>query len=47
MKKTFITNNSKQTRKMGELLASELREGEVICLSGELGSGRPLFPKAY
>ena len=43
MKKTFITNNSKQTRKLGELLASELREGEIICLSGELGSGKTTF----
>lgn len=43
MKKTFITNNSKQTRKLGELLTSELRGGEIICLMGELGSGKTTF----
>ncbi len=43
MKKTFITNNSKQTQELGELLAGELRGGEIICLSGELGSGKTTF----
>lgn len=51
----FITNNSAQTRKLGELLAEELRGGparnasrsdaggEIICLMGELGSGKTTF----
>ena len=43
MKKTFITDNSEQTRKLGELLAGELRGGEIICLMGELGSGKTTF----
>ncbi len=43
MKKTFITNNFRKTRKLGELLASELRGGEIVCLSGELGSGKTTF----
>lgn len=43
MKKPFVTTSSKQTRKMGEILAKELKGGEIICLSGELGSGKTTF----
>ena len=42
-KDIFITNSSKQTQKMGEILAKELKKGEIICLSGELGSGKTTF----
>jgi tRNA threonylcarbamoyladenosine biosynthesis protein TsaE len=41
--KNFITTNSIQTKKLGELLAGELRGGKVICLSGDLGSGKTTF----
>lgn len=41
--KKFITNNSKQTKKLGEMLASELKGGKIICLSGDLGSGKTTF----
>lgn len=40
---TFLTNNFKQTQKLGEMLAGELRGGEIICLTGELGSGKTTF----
>ena len=43
MKNSFITNNSIQTSKLGEILAKELRGGEIICLTGELGSGKTTF----
>ncbi|MFH0930258.1 MAG: tRNA (adenosine(37)-N6)-threonylcarbamoyltransferase complex ATPase subunit type 1 TsaE, partial [Candidatus Moraniibacteriota bacterium] len=43
MKESFITANSKQTQKLGEILAKELKGGEIICLSGELGSGKTTF----
>lgn len=43
MQKTFVTTNAKQTQKLGELLALELRGGEVICLDGELGAGKTTF----
>lgn len=39
----FTTNSSKQTQKLGEILAKELKGGEIICLSGELGSGKTTF----
>ncbi|MFA5926140.1 MAG: tRNA (adenosine(37)-N6)-threonylcarbamoyltransferase complex ATPase subunit type 1 TsaE [Parcubacteria group bacterium] len=42
-KDAFVTNNAKQTQKLGEMLAKELRGGEILCLSGELGSGKTTF----
>jgi tRNA threonylcarbamoyladenosine biosynthesis protein TsaE len=39
----FITTSAKQTQKMGELLARELKSGAIICLSGDLGSGKTTF----
>lgn len=43
MRKEFVTTNFKQTQKLGELLAQELKGGTVICLTGELGSGKTTF----
>jgi tRNA threonylcarbamoyladenosine biosynthesis protein TsaE len=43
MEKSFITTNSNETQELGKLLAQELRGGEIICLSGELGSGKTTF----
>ena len=43
MKELFVTTNSAQTRKLGEILAKELKGGEIICLTGELGSGKTTF----
>lgn len=43
MEKTFITTNSRETQKLGELLAKEIKGGAVICLSGDLGAGKTTF----
>jgi tRNA threonylcarbamoyladenosine biosynthesis protein TsaE len=43
MQKEFITTDSKQTQKLGEILARELRGGEMLCLSGDLGAGKTTF----
>lgn len=43
MQNEFITISSNQTKKLGETLAQELRGGEIICLSGDLGAGKTTF----
>jgi tRNA threonylcarbamoyladenosine biosynthesis protein TsaE len=43
MQKTFITQNSTETKKLGGFLAHELKGGEVVCLSGDLGAGKTTF----
>ncbi len=42
-KNTFVTTSSVQTKKLGSLLAEELRGSEIICLSGDLGAGKTTF----
>ena len=39
----FTTTSKTQTQKLGETLAKELRGGEILCLSGELGAGKTTF----
>jgi len=39
----IITNNFEETQKLGEDFARDLRGGEVICLYGDLGSGKTTF----
>jgi tRNA threonylcarbamoyladenosine biosynthesis protein TsaE len=43
MQKTFVSNNARQTQELGRLLAEELRGGEIVCLSGEIGAGKTTF----
>ena len=43
MKKEFITNNKEETQVLGEELAGKLKNGGIICLTGELGSGKTTF----
>lgn len=45
--KEFITQNPEQTRKLGELLTKEIRGGGIICLKGELGSGKTTFTQGF
>jgi tRNA threonylcarbamoyladenosine biosynthesis protein TsaE len=42
-KEIFTTTSDIQTKKLGEILASELLGGEIICLSGDLGAGKTTF----
>ncbi|MFZ2778624.1 MAG: tRNA (adenosine(37)-N6)-threonylcarbamoyltransferase complex ATPase subunit type 1 TsaE [Candidatus Moraniibacteriota bacterium] len=43
MQTEFVTQNFKETRELGKLLANELKGGEVVCLFGELGAGKTTF----
>jgi len=43
MQAVYTIHSGRETRKLGEILAAELRGGEIICLTGELGSGKTTF----
>ena len=47
MEKIIITKSSSETKKLGEILAQELKGGEIICLSGNLGSGKTTFAQGF
>lgn len=47
MRKEFITRNSKETQKLGEMLAEEFKNGGVLALSGDLGSGKTTFTQGF
>ncbi len=40
-----VTSSEKQTKKLGEEIASRLRGGDILCLSGELGAGKTTLVK--
>jgi len=42
---TVITKNTDETIKLGEKVAKFLKPGDVLCLSGDLGSGKTTFVK--
>lgn len=41
--RTVITRSPEETRRLGERTAASLRPGQVVFLSGELGSGKTTF----
>lgn len=43
--KIHITNSESETQKIGEVIASGLKKGGLILLSGDLGSGKTTFVK--
>ena len=43
----FVTSSADETRKLGRFLAKELRGGAIICLSGDLGSGKTTFVQGF
>ncbi len=43
----FITQNFRQTKELGKILAQEIKSGIIICLSGELGSGKTTFTQGF
>jgi tRNA threonylcarbamoyladenosine biosynthesis protein TsaE len=47
MRKIFITKNSKETQKLGKMLAEELKSGSIIALQGALGSGKTTFTQGF
>jgi len=45
--KTFFTENSKQTQKLGEMLAKEIKSDNIVCLEGNLGTGKTTFAQGF
>jgi len=43
MPKEFITTSAKQSQELGKKLSQEIKIGEIICLTGELGAGKTTF----
>ena len=41
----IISRSVKETLNLGRLLAGHLQAGDIICLEGELGSGKTVFTK--
>ena len=41
-----ITESPEETEELASLVGQRIREGTVLCLQGELGSGKTLFVKA-
>lgn len=41
--KIFVTNSLKETQKLGYDFAKVLEKGDIICLYGDLGSGKTTF----
>lgn len=42
----FILENREKTKKFGEFLGSILKKGDVICLNGDLGTGKTTMSKS-
>jgi len=42
-----VTQNSKETQKLGEMLAKEVSSGQIICLTGDLGTGKTTFTQGF
>jgi tRNA threonylcarbamoyladenosine biosynthesis protein TsaE len=40
---TFTTNNFKETQRLGHDFAKILEKGDIVCLYGDLGSGKTTF----
>jgi tRNA threonylcarbamoyladenosine biosynthesis protein TsaE len=44
---TFISHSADETASLGERLASQVRRGQVLALSGDLGAGKTQFVKGF
>ena len=43
----FVANNENETKKIASLLASKLQQGDIVVLSGDLGSGKTKFTEGF
>lgn len=45
MNKTYITNSADETKAIAEKLSKEIKKGGIMCLFGNLGTGKTMFTK--
>ncbi len=45
MNKAYITNSEEQTKAIAQSVAKEIKKGGVVCLFGNLGTGKTMFTK--
>ncbi len=43
----FVSHNENETKKIASTLASKLKHGDIIVLSGDLGSGKTKFTEGF
>jgi len=43
----FVSHNENETKKIASLLASKLQRGDIVVLSGDLGSGKTKFTEGF
>lgn len=43
----YISHNENETKKIAFLLASKLEQGDIVVLSGDLGSGKTKFTEGF
>ena len=43
----YISHNENETKKIASLLASKLEQGDIVVLSGDLGSGKTKFTEGF
>jgi len=44
---TITTQSADETEKAGELFASDIKPGDIVCLYGELGAGKTTFVHGF
>ncbi len=47
MKKIFETNSPEETMAIGEAMGRAAAPGEIVCLNGDLGTGKTVFTKGF
>ena len=43
----YISHNEEETKKIATALASKLETGDIVVLSGDLGSGKTKFTEGF
>lgn len=43
----FVSHNENETKEIAKLLASKLERGDIVVLSGDLGSGKTKFTEGF